>query len=163
MNQAERKAIRRIRAMVKTGDREGAYTSLGVLLTEPRPRAVFSVIQLALHFAAEMEPVPCRMDKMGGTIPLRTCLVLRSRVWPSGNRKGSPVHLQCVGCELGAEHAKRLPQFVPPPQSQAPEVLPQDQRRARDRAAPERALSWAEHPMTIASGMTPDDPNDWRA
>ena len=114
----------------------------------------------------ETDWVVCRM---GGLLLARACLVMRSRVWPSGKRKGRPMRLECVGCPFGAEYARRLPGFIPPPPSQPTEVLSPEQRAARakwksthettDEVLQQGTLS----PLTEAAMCSPDDESDWRS
>lgn len=104
--------------------------------------------------------VPCRM---GGMLLARACLLIRSRVWPSGRRRGQPIQRACVGCPLGEEYARRLPGFPLPPPSQPAEVLSPAQRQAKARA---QNLPWVERqdmdPMREAATLTPDDADEWR-
>jgi hypothetical protein len=100
---------------------------------------------------------------MGGVLTVRSCLVIRSRVWPTGRRRGRPVMLACVGCRLGEDYASRSPWFVPPPQTQPQYVLAPAQRAARAKAVG----SWwagtvATDPLQEVAAMTPDDGADWR-
>ncbi len=121
-------------------------------LIEPRP--TLGALLLAT------DRVPC---KMGGMLLVKTCLLIRSRTWPSGKRKGQPRQLACVGCPLGAEYAKRLPGFPLPPQSQPAEVLSPEQRRAKAASGMNGAARYGMDPMREAASLTPDDVNDWRA
>jgi hypothetical protein len=138
----------------------------------PGPRAVLDARQLALPLRLSLpvlsegpatgpllpwEHVRCRM---GGMLSVSSCLTMRSRVWPSGRRKGAVIRLDCVGCELGVDYARRCDGFVPPRPSQAAEVLSPTQRRAKARWLSSRV--WQDDgdhmsPFAEAAALTPDD------
>jgi hypothetical protein len=113
-------------------------------IIEPRPTLGARLL--------EYDRVPCRM---GGMLLVRTCLLIRSRVWPSGRRKGHPRQLACVGCPLGEEYARRLPGYPLPAQSQPAEVLSPQQRLAK--SAQTNGRSYALDPVCEAASMTPED------
>jgi hypothetical protein len=113
-------------------------------ILEPRPTLGARLL--------EHDRVPCRM---GGMLLVKTCLLIRSRVWPSGRRKGHPRQPACVGCPLGEEYARRLPGYPLPSQSQPAEVLSPEQRRAK--AAQGSGRSYTADPIREAADMTPED------
>lgn len=136
---------------------------LGILDAPPPYQSSFPLIEPRPTLGALLlatDRVPCRM---GGMLLVKTCLLIRSRVWPSGKRKGHPRQLACVGCPLGAEYAKRLPGYPLPPQSQPAEVLSPEQRRAKAACGTNAAGEHGMDPMREAASLTPDDVNDWRA
>lgn len=99
------------------------------------------------------DEVRCRV---GPSLFAIRCADRQMARWPSGARKGTPKHLECVGCELGRMYRARMPWHVPPKDSQPAEVLSPAQRRARDAA---RAIDHETHadPLYEAALLTPDD------
>jgi len=133
-----------LRRLLEITDRPPPF-QLSLPIIEPRP--TLGALLLA-H-----DRVPCRM---GGMLLVKTCLLIRSRVYPSGKRKGHPRQPACRGCPLGVEYAKRMVGFPLPPQSMPAEVLSPAQRRAK--AARAATAPWSVlNPVLEAAGMTPDD------
>lgn len=106
-----------------------------------------------------------RCEKLKASMPIRDCLVRRSRVWPSGGGKGCPRYAQCQGCQTGEENAGKCPGIVLPPSTLPRETLSPSQQKAK-RA---RALVGLEDgevvrvdPVREAATLTPDDATDWR-
>jgi hypothetical protein len=154
---AGRKRVERRRRTL--GDEEPRYQrSLRIIVDAPAEGPL-----------REWDQVPCRIHPPGARPPIilvRACLNRQADVWPSGNRKGHPKKLECVGCPLGASYKARLPGYKPPPPSQPAEVLSREQREAKRRFQQEHELDDggdSMSPLKEAAGMTPDDRNDWRA
>lgn len=163
LTRIERQELRRVRAMVQTGDRAGALSALRAMEERP-PSRDMGESQLLLMLALE---TGFRCDRLNvDEMRIRDCLVRRSRVWPSGGGRGSaaPAATACVGCPVGAGWAARLPSFVPPKSTLAAEVLSPSQRAAKRAAWSEPTEeSLRTDPMRDAAQLTPDDVNDWRA
>lgn len=160
MRPDEVRRAQKVEARIRAGDRAGALAEIRPLAHPPQRRRPEPVEQLCL---AVVLSLPFRCERLNvEAMPVRDCLVRRSRQWPSGGGKGSPAPAAtaCQGCPVGLSFAVRLPSFRPPPSTLAPEVLPRSQamaRRARVLAGlgPEEPVSL--DPLRVASGMTPDD------
>lgn len=143
--------------------RETAPAAEGAVPDMDTPRPGLRIVQPEPPKTRTLPPdarVPCRM---GGVLTVRSCLVIRSRRWPTGQRKGVPVMQACIGCPLGEDYARRSPWFVPPPQTQPRYVLAPAQRAARAKAMGSwQARAVAMDPVREAAELTPDDATDWR-
>jgi hypothetical protein len=120
VNASERKRIREAISEMQRGDRSAALTSLRRLVCQVTIHATWSQLKLPIVLDQTFRCERLNID----AIRVRECLYRRSRVYPSGNRKGAPqdVALTCVGCEVGAALAAQLPGYVPPPSTQPRET-----------------------------------------
>lgn len=153
----------RIVELVRIRRAPNALELLDLLLSEAAPRVEGNTYRPPPYqpslWLRPCDEVRCRL---GGTLFAVRCADLQSARWPSGQRKGSPKHLQCVGCTLGARYLSRMPWYTPPKDSQPAEVLSPSQRRAKRRGRPDiepdmDTDTGDDNPLRLAANMTPDD------
>lgn len=150
-----RRTLRRLRAMIATGDRSGALKVIDVEIE----RGLTPMDPRQLLFAVMRFECP----RLHVTMPVRDCLERRGSVWASGGRKGSPKRLECQGCELGEAFAFACPGIRLRPPTDPPEVMPASQRLAkRARTLVDPGMRVDMDPIREAAMATPDDKGEWR-
>lgn len=154
MREAERRELRRVKVLLRAGNRTEALAALDAIVSPPKRKAppLEQLVLACVEFTCERLRSPMQVGE---------CLRRRGDVWPSGGRKGKQKNLECRGCQQGDFNAWACPGVVLRAPSQPPEVLPSSQRMAKRARA---LVTWEEgDALSEVAAMTPTDETDWRA
>jgi hypothetical protein len=154
MRAAERRHVRRAKALLRSGDRAGALaelTALEATSATSRARALPEQLVMAL--------TPFHCERLQLDLVVGECIDRREDAYRSGRRAGARKHLECQTCAVGQAWRARLPGYHARAPSNPREVLSPQQRKAKARRT---AASWREEdgcdPLAEAASLTPDDP-----